>query len=267
MTMTPMEKIVSIVFDTAERLGIRLMLVGAAARDFWLNRFEIRANIRTTHDVDLACLVGDWDGYNHFIQALMSEGGLLPDPRGIRHRLWLANEISVDIVPFGGVENERGEFAWPPEFERTVNVLGFTAAFDDAMEATTGTARIRIIRPCWLAFLKMNAYTDNQERTKDLKDLYFLADNYIDLIDADRLLYAPDAPDADLLSSDDFDIRIGGAGLIARHCKRSAQKAAVALQENVRMFNAKGSMTDIFAIQNGISTELAQSIINALLEG
>lgn len=266
MTMTPMERIVSIVFDTAERLGIRLMLVGAAARDFWLNRFEVRANVRTTQDVDLACLVGEWDGYNHLIQVLTGERGLLPDPRGIRHRLWLAEEISVDIVPFGGVENGRGEFAWPPGFDRTMNVLGFTAAFDDAMEATIGTARIRVIRPCWLAFLKMNAYTDNQERTKDLKDLYFLADNYIDLIDANSLLYAPGAPDADLLSADDFDILIGGARLIARHCRRSAPQAAAALQENVRSFNAKGCMTDIFAIQNGISTELAQTIIDALLE-
>ena len=266
MTMTPMERIVSAVFGTAERLGIRLMLVGAAARDFWLTRFDVRANVRTTHDVDLACLVAEWDGYDRLISTLAGEGGLLPDPRGVRHRLWLADEISVDIVPFGGVEDERGEFAWPPEFDRTVNVLGFTAAFDDAMEAVIGEATLRVIRPCWLAFLKMNAYTDNQERTKDLKDLYFLADNYIDLIDADSLLYAPDAPDADILSADDFDVRIGGARLIARHCRRSGAKAAAALQENVRRFNANGGMTDIFAIQNGISTDLARSILDALLE-
>ena len=91
MTMTPMERIVSAVFGTAERLGIRLMLVGAAARDFWLARFGVRANVRTTHDVDLACMVAEWDGYDRLISTLVSEGGLLPDPRGIRHRLWLAD--------------------------------------------------------------------------------------------------------------------------------------------------------------------------------
>ena len=267
MTMAPMERIVSVVFGTAEQLGIRLMLVGAAARDFWLKQFDVRANVRTTHDVDLACLVSEWSEYDRLISTLSGKGGLLPDPRGIRHRLWLADEISVDIVPFGGIEDEHGEFAWPPEFDRTLNVLGFTAAFDDAMQAVIGEATLRVIRPYWLAFLKMNAYTDNQERTKDLKDIYFLADNYIDLIDADSLLYAPDAPDADILSADDFDVRTGGARLIARHCRRSCLAAAAALQNNVRMFNAKGSMTDIFAIQNGISTELAQSILDALLEG
>ena len=103
MTMTPMERIVSAVFGTAEKLGIRLMLVGAAARDFWLACFDVRANVRTTHDVDLACLVAEWDGYDRLISTLTAEGGLLPDPRGVRHRLWLADEISVDIVPFGGV--------------------------------------------------------------------------------------------------------------------------------------------------------------------
>ena len=267
MTMTPMERIVSVVFGTAEQLGIRLMLVGAAARDFWLKQFDVRANVRTTHDVDLACLVSEWSEYDRLISTLSGKGGLLPDPRGIRHRLWLADEISVDIVPFGGIEDEHGEFAWPPEFDRTVNVLGFTAAFDDSMQAVIGEATLRVIRPYWLAFLKMNAYTDNQERTKDLKDIYFLADNYIDLIDADSLLYAPDAPDADILSADDFDVRTGGARLIARHCRRSCTKAAAALQENVRRFNANGSMTDIFSKQNGISTDFARSILNALLEG
>ncbi len=61
LTMTPKERIVSSVFGTAERLGIRLMLVGAGARDFWLARFAVRANVRATQDVDLACLVADWD--------------------------------------------------------------------------------------------------------------------------------------------------------------------------------------------------------------
>ncbi len=263
--MTSMEKIVSIVFKTAERLGVQLMLVGAAARDFWLNHFEVRTNVRSTCDVDLACWVAGWDEYNQLISELLDNGGLLPDSRGIPHRLWLSNEISVDIVPFGGVENERGEFAWPPDFERTVNVLGFTAAFNNAMQTIIGNARLRVIRPCWLAFLKMNAYTDNQDRTKDLKDLYVLADNYIELIDADKVLYAPDAPDADILTAEEFDSRIGGAILIARHCRRSDPQATDVLQENVRRFNAKGNMTDVFAIQNGISPELARTILNALL--
>ena len=85
--MTSMEKIVSIVFCTADRLGIQLMLVGAEARDFWLKQFSVKANIRTTHDVDLACLVGDWDKYANLFSALISVGGLQPDTRGIRHRL------------------------------------------------------------------------------------------------------------------------------------------------------------------------------------
>ncbi|MGN0866678.1 MAG: hypothetical protein ACI4SG_03250 [Oligosphaeraceae bacterium] len=65
--MTPVESIVSSVFGTAERLGIRLMLVGAAARDFWLARFEVRANVRTTQDVDLACLVAEWEEYDRLL--------------------------------------------------------------------------------------------------------------------------------------------------------------------------------------------------------
>ena len=264
--MTAMEEIVSVVFETAEKLDTRLMLVGAAARDFWLRQFNVRANVRTTSDVDLACLVSGWNEYNRLLAALLADGGLASDPRGIRHRLWLRGEISVDIVPFGGIEDGRGEFAWPPDFDRTMNVLGFAAAFDNAVETTIGKAQVRVIRPCWLAFLKMNAYADNQERTKDLKDLYFLADNYFDLIDADILLYAVDAPDADILSMEEFDTRVGGAALIARHCRRASPEAAAALQDNVRSFNANGRMTDIFAIQNGIPVGLARRMLEALLK-
>ena len=115
--MTPAEQIISIVFNTAEKLGVHLMLVGAAARDFWLNHFQVRANVRTTCDVDLACLVSDWNEYRRLIDTLVKNSELQTDARGIRHRLWLADQISVDIVPFGGVENESGTFAWPPDFQ------------------------------------------------------------------------------------------------------------------------------------------------------
>ena len=183
----------------------------------------------------------------------------------MRHRLWLADEISVDIVPFGGIESQSGTIAWPPNFVRTLNVRGFQAAYNDAEEITFGMARIRVIRPHWLAFLKMNAYTDNQERTKDLKDFYFLTDNYIDLIDADRLLYASDAPDSDILSMKDFDSRIGGALLIARHCRRTNASGAAALQDTVCRFNVNGKMTDAFSFHNDIPMTMAEAIINALL--
>jgi len=34
--MSPAEEIIAIVFNAADAIGIPLMLVGAAARDFWL---------------------------------------------------------------------------------------------------------------------------------------------------------------------------------------------------------------------------------------
>lgn len=159
--MSPAEKIISIVFKAADAIGIHLMLVGAAARDFWLKYFDLRANVRNTGDVDLACWVSNWEDYQRLMALLLQEYRLMQDPR-ISHRLWLADEISVDIVPFGNIENQSGEIAWPPNFDRTLNVLGFQAAYNDAKETTVGKARIRVIRPHWLAFLKMNAYLHRQ---------------------------------------------------------------------------------------------------------
>ena len=262
--MTPAEKIIGIVFQAAEELGLPLMLVGAACRDFWLKRFEVRVNVRATVDVDLACWVSSWDDYQALQRSLVQKYRLRRDLRRT-HRLWLAEEISVDIVPFGGIESDEGEIAWPPDFDRTLNVLGFQAAYRDALDAEVELGTIRVIRPHWLAFLKMNAFVDNQERTKDLTDLYVLADNYIDLIDTDRLLYAPNAPDGDILTLEGFDVRIGGAMLIARNCCRSDLRAARALQDNVRKFNVNGVLTNAFCASNGIPLEMAEAIVDSLL--
>lgn len=263
--MTSGEQIISIVGHAAQSLEIHLMLVGAAARDFWINRFAVPTiNVRTTQDVDLACWVASWQEYTQLMELLVSKYGLFQDTSK-KHRLWFRDEISVDIVPFGGLEAPFGEIAWPPNYETTMNVLGFQAACHDAEVAAIGDVELRVISPYWLAFLKMNAYTDNQDRTKDLTDLHFIIDNHFDFIDKDKYLYGENAPDADIFNLEDFDVWVAGAKLIARHCKLSDDNAAAMLQRNVRTFNNTGRMTAMYARLNGIPLEMAERIFCELL--
>ena len=164
------------------------MLVGAGARDFWINRFcSFHGNqCSYTQDVDIACWVASWQEYKQLMELLVSKNGLFPDTSK-KHRLWLRDEISeVDIVPFGGLENAFGEIAWPPNYETTMNVLGFQAAYHDAEVARLEMSNYGVISPYWLAFLKMNAYTGQSEPHKDLTDLHFIIDNHLDFIDKDK---------------------------------------------------------------------------------
>ena len=130
--MTLEEQVISLIGQAAQSLNIHLMLVGAGARDFWIRKFDIdRTKVRTTQDVDLACWVATWQEYKHLMELLTSKYDLVQDTSK-KHRLWLKNEMSVDIIPFGGLEDAQGKITWPPNHEMTMNMLGFQAAYYDA---------------------------------------------------------------------------------------------------------------------------------------
>ena len=121
--MNAAEEILSIIADTVNKLDGQLMLVGAYARDYWIKERRVIGNARVTMDVALACRVFSWEEYNRIVDDLKREGGLRQDAN-IRHRLWLRDEIYADFVPFGGIEDGNGDFAWPPGFDVSINVQG-----------------------------------------------------------------------------------------------------------------------------------------------
>lgn len=147
--MNAAEEILAIIADTVNKLDGQLMLVGAYARDYWIKERGVVGNARMTMDVDLACRVFSWEEYNRIVDGLKREGGLRQDA-SIRHRLWLRDEIYADFVPFGGIEDGNGDFAWPPDFDVSLNVLGYRLAYEDAATMTIGAAGLKVISPCWL---------------------------------------------------------------------------------------------------------------------
>ncbi|MBQ5365220.1 MAG: hypothetical protein IIU49_04030, partial [Spirochaetales bacterium] len=86
----------------------------------------------------------------------------------------------------------------------------YRLAYEDAVTMTVGAASLKVISPCWLAMLKLKAYTDTPERTKDLVDVYFIIDHYLDFIDEDKRLYGPDATDADVAVEGVMDLVVFG---------------------------------------------------------
>ena len=112
--MNIQQELIEIVASAAERLGIDIMLIGAFARDYWSGKFDLQGNTRTTYDVDFSCQVVAWDEFEKLFELLKSGYGLQPDAKK-NHSLWLRDEISLDLVPCGGIADSSGMISWPPD--------------------------------------------------------------------------------------------------------------------------------------------------------
>lgn len=262
--MTPGEEILFIISEAVKSLNGHLMLVGACSRDYWIQAMKIYGTTRMTVDIDLACRVTTWAEFQQIMDFLKTENQLRQDTK-VKHRLWLRDEIYADLIPFGGIEDANGEYAWPPDFDVTLNVKGYQLAYEDAVEVNIGRTVLKVIRPCWLAMLKLKAFTDNPGRTKDLIDVFFVIDHYLEFIDEEHRLYGPDATDADIFSCEPFDTRIAGAILIVRDCHVHGGDLLRSIQTDILKFNSNDYLTIVFARVNCLEQEEAQSLLNTLL--
>ena len=262
--MTPAEEILAIVADAVKSLPGHVMLVGAYSRDYWMQAMQVYGAARMTFDVDLACRVSTWAEFQGIMETLKTVHRLRQDAR-FKHRLWLRNDIYVDLIPFGGIEDARGDYAWPPDFDVTLNVQGYQLAYEDAVEVSIAGTVLKVIRPCWLAMLKLKSYTDNPGRTKDLIDVFFVIDHYFDFIDQEKRLYGPEATDADVFSSEPFDTRIAGATLIVRDCHIHGGGTLRSIQTDIRNFNIDDRLSLVFARVNSLAQKEAQAMLNVIL--
>ena len=214
------QELIEIVASAAKELKIDIMLIGAFARDHWSERFDLQGNTRTTYDVDFSCQVAAWHEFEKLFGLLKSGYGLLPDVKK-NHSLWLRDEISLDLIPCGGIADSSGMISWPPDHETALCVRGYDVAKQDAETVVFGKQPVKVIKPHWLALLKLQSFAGNpDERDRDLQDLYFLIRNYCDCIDLEKRLYSADGIDHDLLEADNFDFELAGVPLICRDCRR-----------------------------------------------
>ena len=68
--MNVQDELISSVVRAANELGIDTMLIGAWARDYWAEHFEMQGNIRTTSDIDFACQIAVWDDFDKLLRHL-----------------------------------------------------------------------------------------------------------------------------------------------------------------------------------------------------
>ncbi len=169
----------------AELLGLRWILIGAAGRDLILKCSALGLAARATRDVDIAVHVASWPAFDELKTALVDHEGASPDPVA-KQRITLADGAQLDLVPFGGIE-ENGRIEWPPELEPKLNVRGLIEAERHSLTVLLpGGVQVRVPKAEAFICLKLFAWRDRHDHkphhdSVDLADLFNGSDDLVGL--------------------------------------------------------------------------------------
>ncbi|BAN26912.1 nucleotidyl transferase AbiEii/AbiGii toxin family protein [Caballeronia insecticola] len=215
------------VVAAAEATNIAWFVGGASARDIVLTHVHDIQAMRATADVDIGIAIQSWTGHDALRRMLVAAGNFSA-PKGSAHRLdyrapTTGERTWLDIVPFGGVQDARGEIAWPPDQAVRMNVAGFRQALDAALAVRIAPDLIVPVASLPAqAMLKIVAWQDRHAADrKDAIDLLFLMARYAQAGNLDRLY-----SDAfDLVERHGHDPDIAGAALLGRDTAAIADDA------------------------------------------
>lgn len=204
--------------QAADRLGVPVFVVGAAARIILLENIHGLNPGRATTDVDFAFVVDHWEQF-HGLKTLLLENLKFTAPEQVAHRLYFRaseseHSYAVDLIPFGGVETSQNTIAWPPDMAIMMNVAGFSDAFAAAVrvEASPGF-EISVASLPGIAVLKVFAWADRRhENRKDAIDLLALLRSYHEAGNENRIY--EDASAKAALKAVEYDPELAGAWLL-----------------------------------------------------
>jgi predicted nucleotidyltransferase len=186
------------------------LLIGASARDLIMDGIYNLGIRRMTKDVDFALFVPEWDDYHSVREKLMASGRFTATR--ITHKLMYNQAYEIDIVPFGNIQNDQGQYTWPPDHIKAMNVAGFIEINERGLQINTGELHFRVASLPGICVMKLLAWHDRgQQDNRDGKDLGFILGNYIELKYED--LYALHE---DLMTAPDFDRFIVTAQILGR---------------------------------------------------
>jgi predicted nucleotidyltransferase len=200
----------------AQERNYTYLLVGATARDMLMSHVFGIESMRATHDVDFAVALEDWDSFDLLRNALVESGGFAPAENRAHLLYYRPSEhgkaYPLDLIPFGGVEREPHQIAWPPDMSVVMNVTAYAEALESALEVDVGNGVIvRVASIPALAALKLLAWNDRGlQDNKDAQDLFFLLQHYHQAGNHDRLYGDAYV----LLEACDFDVTHAGAALL-----------------------------------------------------
>jgi predicted nucleotidyltransferase len=197
--------------EVATRCETTYFLAGATAREVMLRHVFGRGPGRLTLDVDFGIAVRDWDHFGKLKSALVEQANFDPQPKKAQRLIYKSTGVTVDLIPFGGVQRADGTISWPPEEDTVMRVSGFSEALESAVLVRLDERLvIRVVSLPVLLVLKLFAWADRKYERRDAEDIYTILKQYGDAGNEDRLY----GDELGILESEGFDFELAGARLI-----------------------------------------------------
>jgi predicted nucleotidyltransferase len=255
----PNRAIVAQVVSVLSEVGLPdVVLVGAAARDIWLDELG-RPSERATNDVDFGFGVRDWASYKAIRSSLLNNHGF--KATHVEHRLTFQGHI-VDLVPFGAIEGKDRTIVWPEGGTR-MNVLGFDEAATHAETVKLpGDLLVRIATLPALLVLKLMAWHD-RKLNKDAIDFWSLLMAAVASDDMQERLYEDPVYEAY-----GFDRDLAGSAVLGRDARKVLEAKSEAIAVLARILATEGDRQGSLGfVSKGGNTDRKLDMLRAFESG
>ena len=164
--------------------GIDFYLVGAVARDIWMEGLNDTSPRRATRDIDFAVLINREGTYEALREYLIDVEEFHPSKENAFVLLW-KNKQQVDLMPFGAIE-EDGRIKVQGTGLTTQHVTGFNEVYEAGLPEVEveDKHKFKFCTIEGIVLLKLIAWNDRPEnRRSDIEDISDILHNYFDMFD------------------------------------------------------------------------------------
>ena len=205
---TGLDRVLPALTRGLQHLGLDFFLVGAVARDLWLDTALDAAPRRRTMDVDLAVLIRHEAEYEQLRAWLVAHEQFHAPASSTFCLIHEPTGVQVDLMPFGGLADAEGRVRVAGKGLTSISVVGLAEVLARAAPVRiTDQITWQVVTLPGLVGLKLLAWDDRPEqRGKDGTDLRLILQHYHELITDDifdhyyELLVAlEDSADYDLM--------------------------------------------------------------------
>jgi predicted nucleotidyltransferase len=197
-----------------------VMLVGAMARDVMLLHAYGIPLPRATTDVDIALAVRDWPAFHALRNALLASEKFIAKTKTLHKLAYVDLNIAIDLIPFAGVEDAKGNITWPPDNAEVMSLIGYREARASAVALRLpDDQQLMMVSLPMLSVLKLLAWIERHltEPRKDARDLDAILCNYLKAGNDERLYTEA----AHLLDSPSYDYDLAGAWMCGRDARNT----------------------------------------------
>ena len=201
------------------KFKIDFYLIGAVARDVWMNGINNITPRRTTGDIDFAVFISKIGVYENLIEYLIENENFQPYKGNAYVLIW-NNSTEVDLLPFGAIEDENAKLSGLGL--ANINFQGFTEVYEIGLPTIDleGKNQFKFCTLPGIVLLKLIAWDDRPEaRRDDIKDICDILNHFFSMYDNEIWEYH-----SDLFSEENVDLKHISARVMGREMSKIAKK-------------------------------------------